>query len=74
MRDVAKYEKFASEAKRRAIIPQEAGSSRVVMALRRLAPLVQRDPFNVQRGLLEQTPTQLSPVAPTFSLLRPEDE
>jgi hypothetical protein len=28
----------------------------------------------VQRGLLEQTPTQLSPVAPTFSLLRPEDE
>jgi len=74
MRDVAKYEKFASQAKRRAVIPQEAGSSRVVMGLRRIAPLVQRDPFNVQRGLLEQTPTQLSPVAPTFSLLRPEDE
>lgn len=74
MRDVAKYEKFASQAKRRAIIPQEAGSSRIVMGLRRLAPFFQKDPFNVQRGLLEQTPTQLSPVAPTFSLLRPEDE
>jgi hypothetical protein len=74
MRDVAKYEKFASQAKRRAIIPEEAGQSQLLKIARKIAPFAQKDPFNVQRGLLEQTPTQLSPVAPTFSLLRPEDE